>query len=415
MNIHLSPAASRRQNAHLTFKHNQHMGRHGWLRLTPAYSVGLVREVLSAHCDPTSVLDPFSGTGTTVLTAAYMGLRGTGLEINPFLVWFSSVKTKRFADAAIRRAGNLAAEIGKATLCTCSSETAPPPIHNVERWWDPSELDYLCRLKAQIDNCEATSSDERDLLLVAFCRTVIALSNAAFNHQSMSFKKRPAEPTLFDLSPDHSDLFRAEVATVLEGAADAPAATGAIVAGDARNASKYLSDEYDLLVTSPPYPNRMSYIRELRPYMYWLGYLTNGRDAGELDWRAIGGTWGIATSRLLEWETPPDWRVPPSLETAIRGISSPSNKNGRLLANYVSKYFHDMRAHFMDLSNVLRKGAEVHYVVGNSSFYGVLLPVETIYHDMLAEVGFKDLRITRLRKRNSKKELYEFDVSGRMA
>ncbi|WP_322490103.1 hypothetical protein [Chloroflexus sp.] len=38
-----------------------------------------------------------------------------------------------------------------------------------------------------------------------------------------------------------------------------------------------------LVITSPPYPNRMSYIRELRPYMYWLGYLNNGRDAGELD------------------------------------------------------------------------------------------------------------------------------------
>ena len=45
----------------------------------------------------------------------------------------------------------------------------------------------------------------------------------------------------------------------------------------------------------------MSYIRELRPYMYWLSYLRDGREAGELDWKAIGGTWGIATSRVGKW------------------------------------------------------------------------------------------------------------------
>ena len=27
----------------------------------------------------------------------------------------------------------------------------------------------------------------------------------------------------------------------------------------------------------------MSYIRELRPYMYWLGYLTDARQAGQMD------------------------------------------------------------------------------------------------------------------------------------
>ena len=35
--------------------------------------------------------------------------------------------------------------------------------------------------------------------------------------------------------------------------------------------------------------------------MYWLGYLSDGRAAGELDWKAIGGTWGCATSMLNTW------------------------------------------------------------------------------------------------------------------
>ena len=62
----------------------------------------------------------------------------------------------------------------------------------------------------------------------------------------------------------------------------------------------------------------MSYIRELRPYMYWLGILENARDTGELDWSAIGGTWGVATSRLASLERPRHAFTYPLLEAFER-------------------------------------------------------------------------------------------------
>lgn len=402
-----------KQNAHLTFKQNQYHGRHGWLRLTPAYSVKLVTGVLTDRAAGASVLDPFSGTGTTALCAAYAGLRGTGLEINPFLVWFSSAKFRRFPTAVIEKTRSLGPLI--ASMCSSSDCRAvdEPPIHNISRWWNAAELRFLCKLKACILNASEGGSDERDLLLIAFCRTAIELSNAAFNHQSMSFKKTGNVPMLFEVEGNHADVFRKELAIVLEGAVENPPLQPIIVAGDARQASRFLTEKYAVVITSPPYPNRISYIRELRPYMYWLGFLANGRDAGEHDWQAIGGTWGIATSRLAEWQPSGKAFVPPCLRKSLSGISDPRNKHGHLLANYVAKYFQDMWQHILDVIAVLCTDAEVHYVVGNSTFYGTLLPVEEIFSTMLQEAGFHEVRIIKMRKRNSKAELYEFDVSGR--
>ena len=81
------------QNAQYTFKYNTSMGRHGWLRLTPAYSVRLVEEILSGlNYSPTCVLEPFSGTGTTELVCANNGISSFALEINPFLVWLGNTK-----------------------------------------------------------------------------------------------------------------------------------------------------------------------------------------------------------------------------------------------------------------------------------------------------------------------------------
>ncbi len=157
----------------------------------------------------------------------------------------------------------------------------------------------------------------------------------------------------------------------------------------------------------------MSYIRELRPYMYWLGFLTNGRAAGEYDWQAIGGTWGVATSRLAEWAPTGKAYIPAILKKSLVGISDPKNDNGKLLANYVAKYFEDMWQHLSDIGKILNADAEVHYIVGNSSFYGTLLPVEDIYKAMLQEVGFHCVDIVKIRKRNSKAELFEFDVTGK--
>jgi hypothetical protein len=413
MNIHTITRASYRQNADLTFKYNLHEGRHGWLRLTPAYSVRLVKIILEAGKPGIKVLDPFSGTGTTALCAAYMGFSATGLEINPFLYWFSQVKAGTYAAETIGRTKDLGKVVLDAIRSPKTGSAAPPPIHNIERWWSHDALGFLCRLKAAIAAAAEPNSPEHDLLLVAFCRTLIKHSNAAFNHQSMSFKKANNEPALFPCECDYGDSFLKELLYVLEGAEDNPEIEPKIVLGDARTPSRFLKDRHDLLITSPPYPNRISYIRELRPYMYWLGYLSNGRDAGEFDWQTIGGTWGIATSRLTDWRPSSDAFVPDYLNEIIRNISAPANKNGALLANYIAKYFEDIWNHIRDISSVLSPGAEVHYIVGNSTFYDVVLPVEMIYRDMLAKCGFEDAHILRIRKRNSKRELFEFDVVAR--
>lgn len=143
--------------------------------------------------------------------------------------------------------------------------------------------------------------------------------------------------------------------------------------------------------------------------MYWLGYLNETREAGEMDWEAIGGTWGIATSRLSRWR-PDGTRVRhDGFDEIIHSIA----KRNPLLANYVHKYFIDMATHLITLSRVLAPGAKIFYVIGNSKFYDTIVPVEQIYASLLRQCGFKNVQCQPIRKRNSKKELYEFLVSAR--
>jgi hypothetical protein len=284
-----------------------------------------------------------------------------------------------------------------------------PALSNIERWWRPSALIFLLRLKAAVDAHEA---GDGTLLRVAFCRTLMKLSNAAFNHQSMSFK------AVMDASDDIRGMvaqFIADVEHVAVAAADNPLGATEYILSNARDGAEGLArwrDRVDLLITSPPYPNRMSYIRELRPYMYWLRFLSTGREAGELDWDAIGGTWGVATSRLADWAPRPGF-MPAGMQDTLKRIRAAHVDNGILLANYIHRYFEDMLCHLGAMLPLLKSGASVHYILGNSIFYGHMVPAEDYLAQQMAAVGLCDVRCVPIRKRNSKKGLVEFHVTAR--
>ena len=398
-------ATQLRRRVEYTHKFNAHEGRHGWLRLTPAYSVKIVEEIIARYQGKLNVIDPFCGTGTTALVAMNYGHHASTLDINPFLVWLARAKTTRYSNASIEAA----CQAGESALALALNEAvAPvedPPIHNIARWWSDEPLRFLIHLKAAINQ---VASDERaaDLLNVAFCRALIRLSNASFNHQSMSFKNPSDNLALFNCG----ETFLDDLQFVLNGAAQNPVGTASVLQGDAKHMLSACGENFDLVITSPPYANRMSYIRELRPYMYWMGYLSDKRDAGNLDWKSIGGTWGVATSRLATWQPNQEHWIPDRLVSALKSIASDDNHSGRLLSNYVAKYFADISAHLDGLRSTLNGGARVHYIIGNSSFYGVLVPTERIYAEMLTKYGFKDVSARPVRKRNSKKELVEYEV-----
>lgn len=396
-----------RQRADYTFKFNQRLGRHGWLRLTPAYSVKLVTEIIETIPANAFILDPFSGTGTTGLVAAERGLTAHGLDINRFLVWLGQAKCRNYS------AVELGWLEGGAQKCLAKCDNLvgedcwTPEIHNINRWWCGQTLMNLAALRQALAHQfgEPEEGEASALAWIAFCRLVIETSSAAFNHVSLSFQEGVIT---YDLAQIKT-LYEAILQAILASAAKSLPGQTAVSLADAREPDTLPDQSYSHIVTSPPYPNRISYIRELRPYMYWLKFLENGREAGELDWQAIGGTWGVATSRLHHWQ-PNGVRLPASLSDVTGEIFRLEEKNAPLMARYVEKYFYDMHTHLAALRPKLRDGAELAYIVGNSSFYGVQVPTEKLLTASLQQLGYDNVGYEPIRKRNSKKELFEYYI-----
>jgi hypothetical protein len=416
-----SRAGSRREEH--TFRGNLRSTRHGWLRLTPAYSVRLVGELLGSRHAHGPVLDPFSGTGTTLLACSEHGIDAEAVDINPFLVWLAQAKVAGYSAAQLLEARSGLARLRRSILRGSRSAWVPP-LHQIEKWWGPSTLAALSRAHATLEQFSASaSSAATDLLRISFCQVLIARSRAHFGHQSMSFQPRPSDAASADAAQSGVHSLD-DVQAVADGLSEAfervaaaaavalPATARRVLQADARRLHEVLpANHYGAVITSPPYANRMSYIRELRPYMYWLGYLEDRSSAGVLDWKAIGGTWGSATSKLNSWspDASPETRLPalPSgLAPRLRAIAEQSP----LLSAYVHKYFHDMSLHIASLYTVLRRAGSAWFVVGNSKFYDVVVPVEQLLAEQFEAAGFRGVQVETLRKRSSKKELYEYLV-----
>jgi DNA modification methylase len=286
------------KRADYTFKYNTRLGRHGWLRLTPAYSVKLVEEIIKTECKKGDViLDPFSGTATTGLVASEMGFSSVLYEINPFLVWLGNIKCHNYS---VKELELLKKEFNQCIENIIISDSYwIPPIHNIERWWHTDTLMVLASIRNRLVEKfgEPNGNHYHNLVWIAFSRLIIETSSAAFNHVSMSFKEDTVQYGFTQIK----SLFQTIFSNIALSARTQLSGNAEIIHTDSKVMEINEREYFDTVITSPPYPNRISYIRELRPYMYWVKFLKNGSDAGTLDWETIGGTWGVATSNLKSW------------------------------------------------------------------------------------------------------------------
>ncbi len=388
---------------------------HRWYRLTPSFSPDLANDIADEFGlgQRDLVLDPFSGVGTVPLCMKYRGIPSCSVEINPYLHFVGTVKTRNYGDldaieesfgafvATLQRAVARADVLADPKAYVHRNQSLIPRISNPQRWWSPGNLAQLVCIRKVLSNYEAPP-DHLDLIRMAVLGILIPVSNAKHNHVSLTFAPKPL-PTVdvVNLVREKTD----EVLQDLRAVGNLPSADANVYSGN----SKFLSDvlptrcKFSAVLTSPPYPNRFSYARETRPHLFFFDFIKSARGVGQLESDAIGGTWGKATSVLASGVMARNDFIRDLLAPHMRGVP----QNGGLMASYVIKYFNDMYKHIGELVKVCRQTCRVAYVVGNSKFYGNPLPTDRILAEVFEHFGFRLNRIDRMRKRQSKRGLYE--------
>ena len=143
-------------------------------------------EIFLRKFEPTTVCDPFCGSGTTLVEAASLGINAVGCDISGFNTLMTKVKTTKYEldllESEVHDALNRALS-GSASSWR-EEKTSRLTSDYLESWFAPSALESLLRYQALIDDYKNS-----DVLKVILSRS--ARSARRTTHFDLDFPKWP--------------------------------------------------------------------------------------------------------------------------------------------------------------------------------------------------------------------------------
>lgn len=399
-----------------TFKSGTNKKIHNWFRLTPSFGPDLVDVMLEKlrYQNGDIVLDPFAGASTTLIQCKLKGIESFGFEINPLLFFVGKTSLNWNLNATILEVSLTCIQrIFRSVTNGLSGKDVEdlgfeiPKIHNVYRWWRKDVLKELLILK-HIINQSDLETQYKDFLLLALAGVLVPeLTNVTLGKLQLHFINRESDNiNVFDVFLRHVSTMIEDLKVINLEYRENPV-DASLFHTDSTNISHLnLKNKPNLIITSPPYPNRYSYVWNTRPHLYFLDIFSTPKEASSLDLNTIGGTWGVATSNLMKGKIEPLY---PIVDEVISPVVDEIRKNDNLMANYVIKYFNLIAKQILEMENVIAENTKVAYVVGNSEIKGVYIETDLLLAKIFEglQIGYSVFEITRFRKRNSGVNLYE--------
>ncbi len=207
----------------------------------------------------TAVLDPFCGSGTTLVESQRRGLVSVGIDVNPIACLMSQVKTESVPPGL--------EEIARDVLGHAQRERAPviPAIPNLDHWFQRPVQKALAALTSALTE---VSPEYQAPLRLALSSIIVRVSNQESDTRYAAVEKQVAAEDVFrgfaQATRRISDVLQKRPyplvpATVLE--ADTLALD-----------PKQILGRIGLVITSPPYPNAYEYWLYHKYRMWWLGF-----------------------------------------------------------------------------------------------------------------------------------------------
>ena len=381
---------------------------HDWYRFVLSFPPHLVREYLIDRfkLNPgDTVLDPFCGTGTTVVEAKINGLNSVGIEANKVAHLAGKVKVNW--DIDVDALISTAEKIYEKCKIKLANESA---LRGITEEQEKLILkNSICPLPLHksmilIEQCESASDVEgmKDLLRIATAKTLVSTSSNLHFGPEVGVRGRKSDAPVFE------EWLKTvqQMAEDLRSVHGKPSSSANVILGDARDISSYLApNSIDAVFTSPPYPNEKDYTRTTRLETVLLGFAKNKEEL-----RAIKkGLIRSNTRGVYKADSDDKWIESNKTVTAIaeeieRRRIELGKTSGfeKLYARVTKLYFGGMARHLAELRPFLKKGAMLGYVVGDqASYLQVMIRTGSILAEIAEELGYEVVGIDLFRTRIS--------------
>ena len=383
---------------------------HKWYRFVLSFPPHLVNEYLNKFnaSEYSLVLDPFCGTGTTLVECKKNAIPSIGLEANPMALFASQVKinwviepyeiieiAKIIAEKANSKIKNHKGKYLKLNheqeKLLIKNSISPLPLHK-----SLILLDIINKYK---------ENKNYNHLKLAFAKQLVnSYSNLHFGPEVGVSRNKKHDA-------DVINLWLTEVISMAHDIAqfkEKENIYGEVLYTDSRNIN--LDKKVDIVFTSPPYPNEKDYTRTTRLESVVLGYINNKEDLRRYKNNLLrSNTRNIYISDDDEKYIRNNKRIM-NLSKAIENKRIELRKTSGFEKYYhrvVELYFGGIYRHLMGLKKHLSHNAHLAYVVGDqASYFQILINTGEILAEIAEDIGYKvdtiDVFRTRLSTKSGK-------------
>jgi DNA modification methylase len=394
----------------LTWLNNQRMSVHRWYSYLEDFPPSLVYNKLRAYGIGRNkiVLDPFVGSGTTVVTSKLFGNDAIGIDINPVASFVSQAKTEwtkggnwRIDLDALKKAMNdilqdyFSASQLLDNFRLSTKLTKNMPKMELNQWLKTKTQNEVAYFNERIKEIE--NSHIQRVLFVALLGASVESSNVAFcpGTSFYPFRKRPSFIEVFQrkLNEIYEDLF-------LLKRMDTKYGNVKIFNRDCRKSPEFLEEQVDFIFTSPPYPNDLEYTRQTRLELFILDYVRNMEDVRRIKKQMVKGS-----TKLIFKESDSEKYVEKfeSVHKVANAIEEALNdkKWGWDYPRMVKEYFGDMFLSLEAFHQVLRDDSYALLVVGDQTYKQIVIPVGQVLIEIARDLKFSKSELELLRVRRS--------------
>jgi len=378
---------------------------HRWYRSVMGFPPSLVKGLFSKMDVDASgwVLDPFCGTGTTLVEAKFSGIRSIGIDSNPFFVATSWAKTYwRLSPEKLWVAASRVLQTYERSGHKCATDLQQGFPSVVRRGWLRPSVWQEAREIFECINHNETGMSAKILPMILVWAIKEWTSNVRFGPEAYKITR------LGRISVRNA--FKKKIEQVYEDLRKIPRSLinvpTYVTRGDSRNIATFM--EYDdkpikWVITSPPYPTEHDYTRVTRIELELSGLVKNSQDLRKIKQMMLR-----SNSKNI-YKSDNDYELVRSCGFIKERVDflerKARNKNHGFARQYpkvVGEYFGGMYRHLLSLSNVLSPGAKCAYVIGQQcSYLGCFIPTGDLVAKMCKtlDLPFKKIKLIDWRTR----------------
>lgn len=379
---------------------------HDWYRFVLSFPPHLVRDYLYKFRlqNGQTILDPFCGTGTTIVEAKLGRINSIGIEPNPMAHFASCVKSDWNLNSE---------ELLKHAYCI--SECAKEKIKK-------SDLENLHKLPAESEALLLTDSisplplhkalilleqinKEKESLfynheLLALAKSLVfSISNLYFGPEVGVRRNKKNDAPVVESWLSEIDIMARDIYQ-----ADRNYTHSIVHKADSRQVRSLLEPKsIDAVFTSPPYPNEKDYTRTTRLESVILGFINNKKELQSLKRTLLRSN----TRNVYKGDDDDLWvanhaeiqRIADEIESKRIFLGKTSGFE-KLYGKVTKLYFGGMARHLAELRTFLKPGAYLGYVVGDqASYLQVLIKTGELLADIAQSLGYEVVSLDLFRTR----------------